>query len=836
MDQGQIQDLSASAGADFNRALVSARLKGGVLVVDRNLRVVMIDRTAAAFCGVSPGQSQNKRFYALFPGLLGSAFATVLHDAVSQVGRSRFGRPADNDLLDQFEQAFPADELRTQLLGLSLECYRGNHGVYALVQLNLQKFSGREKPAIVSPDGDKAPLTFLPDPNTPFLVVDNYGFILDVSLLMESIFGYGAELLQGSSVRILFPGLDDMGGEDVLGAIGTLSSRHPLGYLEGASSMGDQLFVEVNCYRAASGNNEIVMICSDRTDSGEEVSRDAARGHLFDLVARSVADGVMLVDAEGFVKELNPVAEQLLGFKLSSMGLVQAQTLLPLVSEETGLYVTPVEDALYNGVNIEANQHLVLKMRGESPMSLALSAFPVRNAMGKLDGCLVVFRPLSEARRVSSRLSWQATHDALTGLPNRALLSKHLQQAMDSARDEGVLHSLLYIDLYNFSVINDTCGHRAGDQLLKEVGRLLLDEVDASDIVARIGNDEFAVLLHNASYDKSLGFARFVLDRLKKLAIPWEDEILRIGASIGGTQIDSDAVSDIDLMIAAGSSCATARDKGRNKVHFQSFNEEVSRRRALATVMPKIVSALDDDRFTLLAQPIQPLNEDGENDGYYEVLVRMIELDGRQVSPLDFIPAAEHFSLIDDVDKWVFLNSLKYLQRLRFNGVTHLPRLSVNLSGVTIGDETTIDFLISSFAESGISPEQIQFEITETAAVRHFDGAKRLIARLRDAGASFALDDFGSGLSSFAYLKELPVDCLKIDASFIRSMAENDVDRSVVSTINHLGHVMGIKTVAEGVETEEQLAIVRDMGIDFVQGYLIQSPQPLDLIVRRLSR
>ena len=371
----------------------------------------------------------------------------------------------------------------------------------------------------------------------------------------------------------------------------------------------------------------------------------------------------------------------------------------------------------------------------------------------------------------------------------------------------------------------------AGDELLVQFARLLNEVTGPSDIAARIGNDEFALLLHCINYDKAMAMAEQVLKVIKAFSIPWEGETLRVGASIGGIMVDAEALSDIDVMISAGSSCAAARDKGRNKIHFQSFNEEVTKRRRLATSMPKIVSALDENRFTLFAQPIVSLNKNVTLPRYYEILVRMRDVDGTILPPSEFIPVAEHFSLIDDLDKWVFANSLQFLQKLQRGGHP-LPTLAVNLSGSTGGDENAIDYILAGFSDSGIAPKHIQFEITETAAVKHLPEAKRLIATLRSVGVSFALDDFGSGLSSFAYLKELPIDCLKIDSSFIQTMDNSDVDYSVVSTINHLGHIMGVLTVAEGVENKTQYDLLKKMGVDYIQGFLVKHPEPLEEILK----
>ena len=648
---------------------------------------------------------------------------------------------------------------------------------------------------------------------------------------MAIVSGSDGELLVGSSVRTLFPGLDGLQGFDLVENIGNLIALHNQGYLLAATARGESRYLDIKLFHSAKDQDQLIVLCTDCTEVSQQADELLNRGQLFDLTSQHIADGIALVDAEGFLLEINPIAEQLLGFTLDKSKPQQIHIAMPLANEETGVAVTPVHDALNKAMNIESDQSLLLKVRGATPLSVSVSAFPLRDAMGRINKCLVVFRPLSEARRVSSRLKWQAMHDTLTGLPNRASLSKRLQKAIEIARLEGAIHALLYIDLYNFSVINDTSGHTAGDELLKQFGQLLIRIAGPSDIVARIGNDEFALLLHRVNYDKAMMLAERILSELKELHVPWEGEMLKIGASIGAILIDETALSDIDLMISAGSSCATARDKGRNKIHFQSYNEEVARRRSLATSMPKIVSALDEDRFTLFAQPIVPINGITASAKCYEVLVRMRDSDGSILPPSEFIPGAEHFSLIDDLDKWVFSHSLKFLQRLQAKG-SQLPLLSVNLSGSTVGDENAIDYILKGFSETGIAPKHIQFEITETAAVKHLHEAKRLISTLRSVGVSIALDDFGSGLSSFAYLKELPIDCLKIDSSFIHTMENSDVDYSVVSTINHLGHIMGITTVAEGVENEKQLQLLKKIGVDYLQGFLFQHPQPLNQISR----
>ncbi|MDA8782611.1 EAL domain-containing protein [Porticoccaceae bacterium] len=828
-------------GQGLSSELIASRRKGGVMVVDHNFKVVMIDRKAAQFCGVSPGQSQGKRFYSLFPTLLGSLFASELHQAVTSVACKRCSRPNYSQLIDQVYQAFPSQKSMSKqpLDAIVISAYKDGSSVYGLIQLQFDDQhdeaplrSDDETPAQPAQNATSAPQSCsISFEGSAIVVVDSYGYISSISQDAEQLFGYRDQLLKGSSVRILFPQLNNLQeGCDIAASLSILASQSPQGHLMAATSAGETKRLDVQIFRCANDRGELVLHCRDFIEAGLKIEQLINRGQLFATTAKSVADGVMVVDAEGFVVEMNPIAEQLLGVELNHSKAVQIQTVMPLANEETGIRVTPVEDALNQVSNIEISESLLLKVRGAEPMTVAISAFPMRNGLGRVEKCLVIFRPLSEARRVSSRLRWQSMHDPLTGLPNRKSLAGRIQRAIESAKREGSIHALLYIDLYNFSVINDTSGHMAGDELLVQFAHLLMEVTGPNDIAARIGNDEFALLLHCINYDKAIAMAEQVLEAIKNFSILWDGETLKVGASIGGIMVDSNALSDIDLMISAGSSCAAARDKGRNKIHFQSFNEEVTKRRRLATSMPKLVSALDENRFTLFAQPILSLNPNVALPKYYEILVRMRDSDGTILPPSEFIPVAEHFSLIDDLDKWVFTNALKFLQQYQKTSAL-LPTLAVNLSGSTVGDENAIDYILAGFSDSGISPKHIQFEITETAAVKHLSEAKRLIATLRSVGVSFALDDFGSGLSSFAYLKELPIDCLKIDSGFIQTMDNSDVDYSVVSTINHLGHIMGVSTAAEGVENKMQHQLLKKIGVDYVQGFQIQHPEALDKII-----
>ncbi|MGV6807132.1 MAG: EAL domain-containing protein [bacterium] len=321
--------------------------------------------------------------------------------------------------------------------------------------------------------------------------------------------------------------------------------------------------------------------------------------------------------------------------------------------------------------------------------------------------------------------------------------------------------------------------------------------------------------------------AEELIDAARSFSFPWEERRLKIGLSVGAKVIDSDVASEIDVLVAAGASCAAAKESGRNRVNFHYRAKEIALRKSMGEWIPRISEALEENRFQIYCQPIVPVRPDDEESRHFEILVRMLDAQGQLVLPGKFIPPAEHYGLIEDIDKWVLNYVFDYQARRMREGLP-LTKFAINLSGKSIGDETLSEHILSNFEATGLDPHLFQFEITETAAIRNFDRAMELIRTLKTAGCYFALDDFGSGLSSFGYLKELPVDYLKIDGSFIRNMESNDVDYSMVSTINHLGHIMGIETIAECVENKAQLAMLKKIGVDYVQGHLFSEPRPID--------
>ena len=457
-----------------------------------------------------------------------------------------------------------------------------------------------------------------------------------------------------------------------------------------------------------------------------------------------------------------------------------------------------------------------------------LSGKPVRAEAGELTGYRGTGRDITEARRLSEQLSFQAAHDPLTGLSNRREFETRLDRALASARDHGAEHALCYLDLDQFKVVNDTSGHVAGDELLRQLGMLLSRHLRSRDTLARLGGDEFGVLLEHCSVDQAWGVANTIREAIEEFRFAWEDKTFSIGISVGLVPVNAEGESISALMSAADSACYAAKEQGRNRIQiYHEEDSQLARRYGEMAWVSRIQHALDDDRFKLVFQPIVPLAADTTEPPHYEMLVRLREDSGELVLPGAFLAAAERFSLAVGIDRWVVDNAFRWFaERARRRQETLL--CSINLSGHSISDEGFLDYVIAQFDELLIDPSQICFEVTETAAISNLSSATRFINVLKEIGCLFSLDDFGSGLSSFAYLKSLPVDFVKIDGLFVRDIVDDPLDLALVRSINEIGHTMGKRTIAEFAETPGVLAKLREIGVDYAQGYTLGMPQPLE--------
>jgi diguanylate cyclase (GGDEF)-like protein len=432
-------------------------------------------------------------------------------------------------------------------------------------------------------------------------------------------------------------------------------------------------------------------------------------------------------------------------------------------------------------------------------------------------------------RRVSEKnkqLDFHASHDSLTGLINRREFEKRVQRAINQARAQSMTHTLFYMDLDQFKIVNDTCGHAAGDELLKQLSKLLLSSVRKRDTLGRLGGDEFGMLLENCHLEKGVEIANNLLTAIKNFHFTWEDETFSPGMSIGVVPIDRSTLDIATVLNAADSACYIAKESGRNRVQIAHLgNKKLQERHNQIQWVPRITRALEEDRFALYFQPIISLKTNTSHGKHIEILVRM--LDGENIIvPGVFLPVAEKYGIAISIDKWVVRNAFAWLANSNLNNSPDM--ISINLSGQSVGDESILKFILEQFNEHNIPYEKVCFEITETAAIANITAATSFMLTLRGYGCRFSLDDFGSGLSSFSYLRKLPVDFLKIDGMFIRDVLSDPVDHAMVRSINELGHLLGKKTIAEFVETMDLADELKRMGIDYAQGYIYSPPQPIE--------
>jgi diguanylate cyclase (GGDEF)-like protein len=439
-------------------------------------------------------------------------------------------------------------------------------------------------------------------------------------------------------------------------------------------------------------------------------------------------------------------------------------------------------------------------------------------------------------REFVERLTWQASHDALTGLVNRREFEIRLGDALDKLSRQPGEHSLMFLDLDQFKVVNDTCGHAAGDQLLKQTSTLLHETLGTSGLLARLGGDEFGVLLENCDTNSAIGVAERLRLAVQQLRFVWNGRAFNISASVGLVHVaEADAMEK--TLRSADMACYMAKEKGRNRVqvYHPSDAELVERIGEMAWVQ-RIRNGLDEQRFCLFAQEIRSLNRDDPKRSCVELLLRLHDEDGKLVQPGSFMPAAERYGLMPLIDRWVVRNAFALLaSRLNSTEPVNLSSCAINLSGATFSDDDFIDYVRRQFDLYRVPPGMICFEITETSAIANLPNAKRFIQALKKLGCRFSLDDFGTGMSSFTYLKHLPVDYIKIDGSFVTELLNSKVDRAMVETTVHIARVMGKLTVAEFVESNEILQALREIGVDYAQGYAIGKPEPFETMYPLLA-
>lgn len=670
-----------------------------------------------------------------------------------------------------------------------------------------------------------------------FYRTDGEGRILYITPMVEQALGYRPDELLGTKMAELY--IDPESRNEFLAQLeANNGSVHnfmaPLRHRDGSV-----VWASTNAHYYLNEDGQVAGVEGNSRDITQLKQAEAALNReQQQLLAtlESITDGVITTNIEGQIEYLNPVAERLVNDPDGAVGRHYARE-LHLVEEGSGETIDDLVELTlkHEGSFVNASNGLLRRADGHD-FVLKVSSSAMHDSDGAIIGAVLVLHDITETMKMTRQLNYQASHDTLTGLVNRREFERRLTRAIHRAFESDEQHVLFYMDLDQFKVVNDTCGHRAGDELLKQLATQLDHSLRESDTLARLGGDEFGVLLEHCSLEDAQQMADKLRQMVKDFRFAWEDKSFEIGVSIGVVLVNNTTRGIDQLLSAADAACYFAKDQGRNRVYtYHEGDEATAERHGEMSWVHRITEAFEADRFRLDAQLIAPLHE-AEELPHYEVLLRMLSEEGHMVPPMAFIPAAERYNLMPTIDRWVIRTTFAMLCHTRDAADNVAIACSINLSGQSLADDHFLDFILEQLELSQLNPELICFEITETAAITNLTRAMKLFGELKQRGCRFSLDDFGSGLSSFGYLKTLPVDYLKIDGAFVKDILSDKIDEAMVEAIHKVGHVMQLQTIAEFVENDEIAERLRQIGVNYAQGYGIAHPEPLDEILNRHSR
>ena len=547
------------------------------------------------------------------------------------------------------------------------------------------------------------------------------------------------------------------------------------------------------------------------------------------LALDSLGEGLVTTDTNGRIDFINRIAEELTGVSRTEAMGKQLTEIVSFVDEhDRRPLADPVRQCTASARRVSLGRRALMLARATGQeRSIELSAAPIVAERGEINGVAVVLHDVTELRGLARQMSYQASHDALTGLINKREFERRLAESIEASRGGTQTHIMCYLDLDRFKAVNDTCGHLAGDNMLREVASLLRDAVRDSDTVARLGGDEFGILLRSCPLQKARQIAGDICRSVNDYRFVWKDRIFSIGVSVGLVEVGRESGEIEDVMSAADSACYVAKQNDGSHVHVYSARDEaVARHSGEIQWLQRLQSALRDGLFELYAQPIVAAREGGTGGPALEVLLRLRDESGRMAAPGEFMQAAERYRLMSLVDRWVVQTALSALA----SGVIRLPdgkSVAINLSGQTLGDPSFLEFVVETLDRTGVSPSQVCFEVTENSVIGNLDLAQRFIGVLHGMGCQFALDDFGNDLGAFSNLKNLSMDYIKIDGTFMRDLSHDAVNQAMVAAIVRLARTLNFRLIAEQVEDGASLEMARGMGIDFAQGYVIGRPEPL---------
>lgn len=554
-----------------------------------------------------------------------------------------------------------------------------------------------------------------------------------------------------------------------------------------------------------------------------------------EITLYSIGDAVITTDENGSVGHMNSTAEKLTQWNIDTARGHPIQSIFKIVdSDFPTLVLDPVGQCLKEGRVVRLVKSIDLKGRLSSRSEIEATASPTRNRDGQIIGAVLVFHDVSNVREMQDHINYQASHDSLTGLIHRREFEKRLKRTLDSAHREGSHHALIYMDIDQFRIVNESFGHQAGDELLVQLSALLRATVRGEDTLARLGGDEFSVLLENCPLNEAVSKADVFNRAVEEFNFVWQGKAFDVSLGIGVVSIDSSSGSVNEILKSANSACYAAKEKGRNQiVIYQADDPQLKKQRGEMKWATRINDALRNQKFQLYYQEIIPIQSEKSEKFHCELLMRTESDSHDLVSPMKFIPAAERYNLMGDIDRWVASTAIQNITVLEKNTPAEMASLyGINLSGQSLSDDTFLDYVSGLFEVYSVNPENICFEVTESTAIVNPETALKFMREMKSTGCKFALDDFGTGISSFSYLKTFPFDFVKIDGGFIRNITSSEIDQVMVGSICRIAKVLGIKTIAEYVEDEPVFSMLRELGVDYAQGYGFSEPAPLS---RRLS-
>jgi len=667
------------------------------------------------------------------------------------------------------------------------------------------------------------------------VVVDPLGRIVALNHEVERLLGWSEQELMGQPMNRLIP----TRFHRMLETLPVISQADSESQLKGARVSlfarrrnGSEFPVEINRGPLGPGPDPLVLvIIRDLTElrrAQESLFREKEQAV---ITLESIGDAVITTDTAGRVIYLNPVAERLTGWRTSEALGLPATNILTFISDITR---EPVESSvgrcLQAGRAVDLADGVLLLRRDGTEVAIGDSAAPVRDRNGVTTGVVLVFHDVTEKRRVSRRLSHEAAHDALTSLVNRKEFERRLTRALGDTAVAGVgEHALFYLDLDRFKLVNDSCGHEAGDELLRQIAAVLGSHLRKRDTLARLGGDEFAALLENCPLGEAEEVAETLRRGVEEFRFLWGGRTFHIGVSIGVVSITPSSGRMAAVLRAADAACYSAKEEGGNRVVVdQSVDIPTAPFQTEARRVNRLAEALEEGRFHLFAQSIVPLLPECPTRPRYEILLRLPDEHGNLQTAASFLPQAERYNLMPAIDRWMVHRTIELLGNWHRNHPEcELPLCSVNLSAHSLDDENLVPRLREALAQHRLPPEALCFEIAEAAALANFAQTVRFISEIRTAGCGVALDDFGNGILSFAYLKALSVDFLKIGGHYVHGVVDDPVYRTIVTAVNQVGRQMGIATIAEEVDSEPVLNRLRTLGIGYVQGRAVAAPEPL---------